>query len=64
MKTEATDGKCTYTECGKISATLAEAKLILGGARPMLRQLTYDKTINLAKIMNEFRGLLCTQLSK
>ena len=63
MKTEATDCKCTLN-AEKISASLAEAKLILGWARPMLRQLTHDKTINPAKIMNEFQGPLCTQLSK
>ena len=63
MKTEGTDGKCTLT-AEKISATLAEAKFVLGWARPMPRQLTYDETINPAKIMNEFQGPLCTQLSK
>ena len=63
MKTEATDGKCTLN-AEKIPATLAEAKFVLGWARPMPRQLTYDETINPAKIMNEFQGPLCTQLSK
>lgn len=62
MKTEATDGKCTYTECGKnVSYSGWSNKFMFGWARPMPRQLTYDKTINPAKITNTFKGSLGTQ---